>query len=94
MTHNTYIYTHTHMGFPSVSVVKKTNKTKAHLQFRRHAEDMNSIPGSGRSPREEKGNPLQYSCLGNHMDRGAWWATVHGVTEQLDMTWQLNSNNM
>ena len=99
MTHNTYIYTHTHThtGFPSVSVVKnKTtqNNKKAHLQFRRHAEDMNSIPGSGRSPREEKGNPLQYSCLGNHMDRGAWWATVHGVTKQLDMTWRLNSNNM
>ena len=36
------------------------------------------IPGSGRSPREGDGNPLQYSCLGNPMDRGAWWATIHG----------------
>ena len=37
------------------------------------------IPESGRSPGEGNGNPLQYSCLENHMDRGAWWATVHGV---------------
>ena len=36
-------------------------------------------PGSGRSPREGHGNPLQYSCLENPMDRGAWWATVHGA---------------
>ena len=39
-----------------------------------------SIPGSGRSPGEGNGNQLQYSCLENFMDRGAWWATVHGVT--------------
>ena len=38
-----------------------------------------SIPGSGRSPAEGHGNALQYSCLENPMDRGAWWATVHGV---------------
>ena len=43
--------------------------------------DVGSIPGSGRVPGEENGNPLQYSCLGNPMDRGAWWATVHGVTK-------------
>ena len=39
------------------------------------------IPGSGRSPRGGIGNPLQYSCLKNPMDRGAWWAIVHGVTK-------------
>ena len=39
--------------------------------------DTGSIPGLGRSPGEGNGNPLQYSCLGNSMDRGAWWATVH-----------------
>ena len=39
-----------------------------------------SIPGLGRAPGEENGNPLQCSCLENPMDRGAWWATVHGVT--------------
>ena len=45
------------------------------------AGDMGSIPGSGRSPGEGNGNPLQYPCLENPMDRGAWWATVHGVTK-------------
>ena len=40
-----------------------------------------SIPGSGRSPGEGNGNPFQYSCLENSMDRGAWWATVHGVAK-------------
>ena len=43
--------------------------------------DMGSVPGSERSPGEGKGNPLQYSCLENPMDRGAWWATVHGTTK-------------
>ena len=42
-------------------------------------EDLGSISGSRRSPGEGNGNPLQYSCLENSMDRGAWWATVHGV---------------
>ena len=41
--------------------------------------DAGSVPGSGRSPGEGNGNPLQYSCLGNPMDRGAWWPVVHGV---------------
>ena len=41
--------------------------------------DMGSIPGSRRSPGEGNGNPLQYSSLENSMDRGAWWATIHGV---------------
>ena len=41
--------------------------------------DVGSIPGLGRSPGGGRGNPLQYSCLENPMDRGAWWATVHGV---------------
>ena len=43
--------------------------------------DLGLIPGSGRSPGEGKGNPLQYSCLENPMDRGAWQATVHGVAK-------------
>ena len=43
--------------------------------------DASSIPGLGRSPGEGHGNPLQYSCLENPMDRGAWWATVHGVAK-------------
>ena len=43
--------------------------------------DMGSTPGLGRSPGEENGNLLQYSCLGNPMGRGAWWAMVHGAQE-------------
>ena len=46
-----------------------------------HSGDQGSIPGSGRSPEEGNGNSLQYSCLENPMDRGAWWATIHGVTK-------------
>ena len=46
-----------------------------------NAGDSGSIPESGRSPGEGNGNPLQYSCLENPMDRGIWWATVHGVTK-------------
>ena len=45
-----------------------------------NAGDSGSIPGSGRFPGEGNGNILQYSCLGNPLDRGAWWATVHVVT--------------
>ena len=41
--------------------------------------DMGSTPGSGRAPGGRNGNPLQYSCLGNAMDRGIWWATVHVI---------------
>ena len=48
--------------------------------------DMGSVPGPGRSPGGEHGNPLQYSCLGNPMDRGAWQAAVHRVAQKLDMT--------
>ena len=44
------------------------------------------IPGSGKSPGEGNGNLLQYSCLGNPMDRGAWWVILHGVTKESDMT--------
>ena len=46
-----------------------------------NAGDPSLIPGSGRSPGEKNGYPLQYSCLENSMDKGAWWATVHEVTE-------------
>ena len=45
------------------------------------AGDLGSIPQLGRSPGEGNGNPLQYSCLENLMDRGAWWAAVHGVAK-------------
>ena len=58
------------MGFPHSSVGKESA---------RNAGDLGSITRSGRSPGEGNGNPLQYSCLENPMDRGAWPATVHGV---------------
>ena len=48
---------------------------------------MDSIPGSGRSPGEGNGYPLQYSFMENSMDRGAWWAAVHGVTKESEMTY-------
>ena len=56
------------------------------------AGDAVSIPGFGRSPGGRHGNPLQYSCLGNLMDRGAWWAIVHGVAKESDMTEGLSTH--
>ena len=60
-----------------------------------NAEDPGSNPGSGRSSGEGNGNPLQYSCLENPMDGGAWYATVHGVaksrTQLSDFTYVLKS---
>ena len=58
-----------------MSVVKKLPVNAGDLR------DMNLIPGSGRSPGEGHGNPLQYSCLENLMDRGAWQVIVHSVTK-------------
>ena len=65
-------------GFPGGS----DSKESAHK-----VGDPDSIPGSGRSHGEVHGNPLQYSCLENSMDRGAWQATVHGVTESSTTEW-------
>ena len=59
------------MGFPGGSAAKNPPA---------YTGDMGSVPGLGRSPGDGNGNPLQYSCLENSMDRGAWQATVHGVT--------------
>ena len=55
--------------------------------------DAGSIPELGRSPGGGHGNPFQYSCLENSMNEGAWWATVHGVAKEPDMTEQLNNNS-
>ena len=66
--------------FPGGSVVKNPPADA------RDAGDMGSIPGWGKSPGEGNGNPLQYSCWDNPMDRGAWWARVHGVTKEWDKT--------
>ena len=51
-----------------------------------NARDPGSSPGLGRSPGEGDGNPLQYSCLENSMDRGAWWTVIHGVPKESNMT--------
>ena len=59
-------------GFPGGSVVRTPPA---------NVGDVSLILGSERSPEEGNGNPLQYYCLGNPKDRGAWWATVHGVTK-------------
>ena len=65
------------MGFPGGSEVKASAC---------NTEDLDLIPGLGRFPGERNGNPLQYSCLENPMDRGAWWATVHRVAKSQAMT--------
>ena len=76
--------TSTDWGFPGGSVVKNPPA---------NAGDAGLIPGSGRSPGEGNGNPLQYSCLRNPMNRGAWWATIHGVAKSQTGLYQLNDNN-
>ena len=75
------------MGFPGGSAVKNSDASAGDIG------DKGSILGSRRSSGGGNGNSLQYSCLGNLMDRGAWQATVHGITKELDMTEQLNNNN-
>ena len=63
------------VSFPGGAVIKKLPANSG------DARDPGLIPGLGRSPGKRNGNPLQYSCLENSMDREAWWATVHGVTK-------------
>ena len=70
------------MGFPSGAVVKNPPAD---------AGEAGSIPGLGTSPEEGNGNPFQYSCLENSMDRVAWQVTAHGVTE-LDTTELTHTN--
>ena len=63
------------MGFPGGTMVKNLPANAG------DAEDMSSAPGAGRSPGVGNGNSLQDSCLKSPMDRGAWWAAVHGIAE-------------
>ena len=65
------------VGFPDGSVVKNLSASTG---------DTGLIPGLRRSPGEANGNSLQYSCLGNPVDRGAWWEAVHGVSKESDTT--------
>ena len=71
------------MGFPGDSLVKNLPA---------NAGDMGLIPGLERSPGEENGNPLQYSCLGNPVDKGAWQATVDEVAK-VGMTYRLSMHS-
>ena len=74
-------------SFPSLLSLKLLREiTFSGRESACQAGDTDSIPGWGSSPGEGNGNPLQYSCLENPMDRGAWWATVHRVTKELDTT--------
>ena len=63
------------MGFPGGAVVKNSPASAGGTR------DLGSIPGLGRSPEVEYSNPLQFACLGNFMDRGAWQATVRGIAK-------------
>ena len=75
---------HSRLCFPGGTVVKNPPAS---------AGDVGLIPGLGRCPGEGNGNPLQYSCLGHPMDRETWWAIVHAITKELDMTQQPNNTN-
>ena len=68
---------HSLIGFPGGSVVKNPPA---------NAGDAGLIPGLGRAPGEGNGNPIQYSCLENPMDKGAWWAIVYGIAKESDTT--------
>ena len=73
---------HLYLGASQVALVIKNLPASAG-----DARDSSAIPGSGKSPGVGNGTPFQYSCLENFMDRGAWWATVHGVAKsQTPMT--------
>ena len=75
-SYNICLSLYTRKGFPCSSVGKESAC---------NAGDLGLIPGLGRSPGEGNGNPFQYPCLENPIDRGAWWAIVHGVTKS--RTW-------
>ena len=71
-----YVYACMHVrDFPGDAVVRNPPANAG------DAGDMDLLPGSESAPGLENGNPLQYSCMGNSMNRGTWWATVHGVTK-------------
>ena len=73
------------VGFPGGSVVKNLPA---------NAGDMGLIPGTGRSPGDRNGIPLQHSCLEDPMDREAWWGTVHGVAKSRTQLNRLNNNDL
>ena len=70
-----------HPHYRTSLVAQSVKKPPAMQEIACNIGDQGSVPGSGSSPGEGNGNPLQYSCLENPMDRGAWQAIVHGVTQ-------------
>ena len=80
-THISHIYLYLQVGFLPLCFPRGSKGKESAC----NAGDWGSIPGSGRCPEEGNSIPLQYSCLGNPMDRGAWWATVHGIAKS--WTW-------
>ena len=74
------------LGFPMVLVVRNLPSNAGDIR------DRGSVPGSGRSPGGGHGRPLQCSCLENPLDRGSWWATVHGITRSQTLLKQLNTH--
>ena len=72
-------------GFPGDSVVKNPPS---------NAGEPDLVPGSRRSPGEENGNPLHYSYLENPLETGAWWAIVHRISKESDMTQRLNNHHI
>ena len=83
MTEELGVTAHELRGFPGGSAIKNPPA---------NAGDSGSIPALRRSPGEGNGNPLQYSFLENSMDRGAWWATIPGITKSRNL--RLNNNNV
>ena len=75
------LHTHTSLFSPPSTLSAWLPQLLSGKESACNAGDSDLISQSGRSPGEGNGNPLQYSCLGNPMDRGAWWATVHGVAK-------------
>ena len=70
-------------NFPLVEIPQRASLVKNLPAYAGDAGDMRSMLGSGRSPGEGNGNPLQYFCLEYSMDRGGWQATAHGITKSL-----------
>ena len=93
LTHHLFIFLYIFLYH--LTLVAQVVKTLPAMQetIYNAGDDVGSIPGSGRSPGEGHGNPLWYSCLGNPMDRGAWWPTVHGVSES-DTTGRLTHTHI
>ena len=81
LTHYTFIFLYTFLYH--LTLVAQVVKTLPAMQetIYNAGDDVGSILGSGKSPREGNGNPFQYSWLGNPMDKGVWWATAHGVAK-------------